>query len=184
MTDISTLSMATPEFSRLVRVETLAPGETVLDVTAAPDERQALAERLGLLALDALSATLRLRPEPDGSYLVRASLRAEVVQSCVVTLVAVPAVVDAEFERRFAAGDNLHDTAEEEVLGPEDPPDPLIDGAIDVGEAVAEQLALELDPFPRAPNVSFDGYSTDPDGAGEPDRPNPFAALEKLKRQD
>jgi len=76
------------------------------------------------------------------------------------------------------------------------------EGGIDLGEAVAQQLAIALDPFPRAPGVVFTtvddeestAQSTDmptalsPRGAdiedkGEiPSRPNPFAVLSKLKK--
>lgn len=61
----------------------------------------------------------------------------------------------------------------------EDPPEPLTDGAVDAGEAIAEQLALELDPFPRAPGAVFKGFSSPREGD---DRSGgPFAALARLR---
>ena len=107
-----------------------------------------------------------------------ASFRAELVQTCVVTLEPFSAPVEGAFERVYAPG-SAEEPAEEE-LGEEDPPDAIIDGVIDIGEAVAEQLALELDPFPRAPGVVFEGFSVG-EGGDEASPANPFAVLAKLK---
>jgi hypothetical protein len=63
--------------------------------------------------------------------------------------------------------------AEEE--GEEDPPDPIIDGRIDLGALAAEFLALGLDPYPRKPGAAFDL------GEAEPERESPFAALARLR---
>ena len=63
----------------------------------------------------------------------------------------------------------------------DDAPEPLVAGGVDVGEAVAERLALALDPYPRKPGASFDTPPEEPGDASE-SRPNPFAALEKLKK--
>ena len=60
------------------------------------------------------------------------------------------------------------------------PPEPLTGGSVDIGKAVTEQLALELDPFPRAPGARFEGFvgsrreSCDDEGG-------PFAGLARLK---
>ena len=55
-----------------------------------------------------------------------------------------------------------------------------MNGAIDVAEAVAEELALSLDPFPRKPGASLKGtpWAVPEDGEG---KPHPFAALAKLR---
>ncbi len=46
--------------------------------------------------------------------------------------------------------------AGELTLEGEDPPDPIIDGRVDLGAIVAEFLALGLDPYPRKPGVEFE----------------------------
>jgi hypothetical protein len=59
----------------------------------------------------------------------------------------------------------------------------LIDGEIDLGEAVAQQLAVALDPYPRAPGAAWPQADTgDADIAAEPVR-RPFAALDALKKR-
>lgn len=173
--------MTQPEFSRPIRVDGLPPEEAVLEIAAEEAECAALAERLGLLALESLEATVRLEKKGRGVVALQASLRARVVQSCVVTLEPVESGLEATFERRYDPK-ATDEEAEEEELGSEDLPDPLVDGTIDIGEAVAEHLALELDPFPRAPGASFEGYSTaSPEEEAEMAPPNPFAALARLK---
>ncbi len=174
-----------PEFSRAVPVESLEDGETVIDIEADADERAALARRFGLLALDSLTAKVGLTPVDGGLVRVHGALAAEITQACVVTLEPVPTRVEASFERLYGAD------APEEAGGPitdadtEESPEPFTDGAVDVGEAVAEQLALELDPFPRAPGAAFDGFSSGSKSAGDDDTENagPFAVLARLKEK-
>ena len=52
-------------------------------------------------------------------------------------------------------------------------------GWIDLGEVVAETLALDLDPYPRKPGEAFPGHVED-DGA-EAKAPSPFAVLAPKK---
>jgi hypothetical protein len=59
----------------------------------------------------------------------------------------------------------------------EDPPDPIVGGAVDLGVLTAEFLALGLDPHPRKPDADFRFEASD-----EPP-PSPFAALDKLRRE-
>jgi hypothetical protein len=47
---------------------------------------------------------------------------------------------------------------------------PYAGGAIDLGEATSEQLALALDPFPRKPGAAFSNDEAEAPGG-------PFAAL-------
>ena len=56
----------------------------------------------------------------------------------------------------------------------EGPPEPVGPQGIDLGEAVAQQLAIALDPYPRAPGAAL---PEEPRAAG-----GPFAALKSLKR--
>ncbi|HQT52251.1 MAG TPA: DUF177 domain-containing protein, partial [Phenylobacterium sp.] len=55
-----------------------------------------------------------------------------------------------------------------------DPPDVLADEEIDLSAYLIEQLALEIDPFPRKPGAVFE-YAPDTTDL------SPFAALKKLK---
>jgi len=139
--------MAMIEFSRPVDVTRLGTGEAVYDIAASEAERAALAKRFDLVSLEKLAAHVTLRRLPGGLVRLTASLSADLVQTDVVTLEPVPARVDDDFALLF--GKDADDAA---ALDPEaELVEPLIDGQIDIGEAVAHQLSLAMDPYPRAP---------------------------------
>ncbi|MCH7937764.1 MAG: DUF177 domain-containing protein [Proteobacteria bacterium] len=176
-----------PEFSRIVLAETLDEEGSSLDIEADENERSLLAERFGLAGLDSLTAALRLTPQ-EGRAVVRleGAFRAEIVQTCVVSHEPMEVPLEGSFERLY---DTVPEPADREDDGnfdieATDPPEAAPEGKIDVGEAVAEQLALEIDPFPRNPELSFADYSTDPDdGENIESRDGPFAALAKLRKK-
>lgn len=176
-------SPVTAEFSRPVPVDQIGSHETLREIEATPAERHALAERLDLVALDSLTATLRLRRLPDGLVRVSGRFAAEVVQSCVVTLAPVPARCAAEFTALFGEAPAVADlgaAVEIDAVGA-DEPEPILGGAVDLGETVVQELATALDPYPRAPGAKVpDRYS--PEGEEEP--ATPFAALAKLRDED
>ena len=164
------------ELSRPVGVVDLR-GRRSLDIVAGPDERAALARRFGTEAVGMLEASLTLVVKTDGLIHLKGRLEAEVTQSCVVTLAPVVNRISAAIDRLYGDVVEEAELAAEEVISCEgdDPPDPIIDGVIDVGEVVAEQLGLEIDPFPRAAGVEFEGFST----GGK--TPGPFDSLAEIK---
>ena len=170
------------EFSRIVDIEGLAEEESVRQIEANAAEREALARRFGLVSLDRLTATVRLHKVDRNAVRLDADFDADVVQSCVVTLQPVAAHVSDSISVIFAPEIPLAPNAELD-LSPiaEELPEPLTGSEIDVGEAVAQQLALVIDPYPRAPGVRFEPANY-PGLA--PNRPEdgPFAALASLRK--
>lgn len=141
---------ASPEFSRLVRVETIGEVPRHLRIEADADERRRLAGRFRLVGIGSLVAEADLS-RIAGGLLAEGRITADVVQSCVATGEPVPARIDAPFRLRFVAD---MPEAEELELSEEDFDTIPFDGAaLDLGEAAAETMALELDPFPRAPDA-------------------------------
>lgn len=139
----------TPEFSRPVRIDTLGAAPRILAVEAGEAERAALAERFGLLAIQALAAEAALSRSGD-CVIAEGSLRAAVTQSCVATGEPVGARVEEAFRIEFRpppAGLG----SEEEIELSESELDVTFyeGGAVDLGEAVAETLSLNLEPYPR-----------------------------------
>jgi uncharacterized metal-binding protein YceD (DUF177 family) len=173
------------EFARHAIIESWPEGGLEIEVEATPEERQALARRFGLIELSSLAASARFERSADGRELrLRGQLRADVIQSCVVSLDPVASHLEEAIERRYrrlAPGEAM---PEPELLV--DPgaaeAEPLRSTSIDLGEVVAEELGLALDPYPRA----GDAYERLPQlGAdvslGKPgQRPSPFAVLEDL----
>jgi uncharacterized metal-binding protein YceD (DUF177 family) len=173
-----------PEFSRSVLVDQVGGAELVREIEATPGERTALAERLDLIALDSLTATLRLRRLPDGLIRVSGRFDAEVVQACVVTLAPVANHCGDAFTMHFGGAREPESVREIEVASVgEDEPEPITDGRIDLGEAVVQQLAVSLDPYPRAPGAKLPETAAGDAAEAEAARENPFAALAQLRRR-
>jgi uncharacterized metal-binding protein YceD (DUF177 family) len=177
------------EFSIELDVDGVPPAGTELRFEANEKERAALAKRFDLVELNSLRGTAKIKPWRRVGLALEAHFTAELVQSCVVTLEPVPEKLDETFTLHFLPEAMIAPAtpgSEREIVvdvDGEEPPEALENGRIDVGEAVAEQLSLAMDPYPKKPGVAFEPPVDAPDDAAE--RPaNPFAALEKLKKKD
>ena len=166
----------TPEFSRPIRLEELSSRERTYDIEARDDERVALAKRFALQSIGRLSASVALKTEAAGRLVrLKARFEAEVVQTCVVTLDPAPARIVGEFEVLY---DRTLGPQGREVMIDSGGVDvvPLEGEALDIGEAVAEELSLSLDPYPRAPGAAVEAETAAPDGGHRP-----FEMLARLK---
>lgn len=170
----------TPEFSRLVRLDSLGAQTRAIGLEADEAERGALAVRFDLVTLDRLEASADCTRDGD-VIAVAGSLSAQLVQSCVASGLPVPAQIDEAFTLRFVPADSL-DSETEEVELSEGDCDIIgySGGAIDLGEAVAETLALALDPFPRSSEADEALRSA---GVLSEEDAGPFAALKSLKEK-
>jgi uncharacterized metal-binding protein YceD (DUF177 family) len=167
----------TPEFSRLHRLDQIGAGETRVEVSAEPAERAALATRFGLVEVARLEARYAVRRDAAG-VIATGHLSAAVVQCCVATGDPLPARIEEDFAIRFLpdSGDDAPDEAE---LSEEECDVVFYEGgAIDLGEAAAETLALALDPFPRSAAAAEALKAAGVLGEGEA---GPFGALAALK---
>jgi hypothetical protein len=170
-------------FSRLASVARALDGVIHLRVVAEADELASLATRFGLVSLDRLEADATVAAaEPAGSIRLIARWSADVVQSCVVTLEPVASRLADTFEQVFAPPAVLEMLAGDRTLidvEAADPPEPLFGDSIDVGEALAEQVALSLDPYPRAPGAELPAaYAAGGEERGR--REGPFAKLRDM----
>lgn len=152
MSDKSTVN----ELIRLVEIDKVPPQGFSLTIEAEPDERTAIARRLGLLELPSLRATLTVTRLADGeSFGVKGKLEAAVVQECVVSLTPIAAKVDEAVSGLFVPARQLAVGKHEEIDDPlAEIPEAISNGAIDVGELVVQHLALGLDPYPRQAGVA------------------------------
>ena len=170
--------MNASELSRTMRADTVGGQPREMRIEADASERAALARRFDLVSLDRLEAEVSLvRAGQD----IAASGRmvAEATQSCVATGAPVPARIDEPFELMFRVDPGGAASDEEVELGEAELDVIFYDGSmVDVGEAVAQTLALLLDPYPRA-----DGAVGALREAGVKDEgeAGPFGALAALK---
>ena len=179
-----------PEFSVIVRPADLGdePAAYALEATAA--ERAALAARFDLIDIEAFAVDMTVEWLRGRAFLrVAGRIRATVVQRCVVTLQPVRGRIDQPFDILFEAEDR---SGKDVVVEFEDV-EPLPGEELDIGEVAAEELALMLDPYPRAPGAALEqaGFGPHDEGAGResagkgpaPTGANrPFEVLATLKR--
>ena len=167
-----------PEFSRAIRVDALGPEPRTLRIEADGSERAMLAKRFGLVAIDRLAAGASL-VRNGAEIVVSGGVEAQVTQSCVATGAPVEAAVNEPFELVFRPAPEPGRPDEEvELSGAE--LDILFyeGGSIDLGEAVAETLALALDPYPRAPDAAAALKAA---GVRSEQESGPFGALAALR---
>jgi hypothetical protein len=151
-----------------------------IELTLAPDQevRAKLARHAGVLAVPELVAKLKVSPDGRGGAGIEGRLEAAVRQTCVVSLDPFDNRVSEPIDIRFSPTSAARPTGGTIDVGLENPPDPLVDGAIDLAAVVAEYLTLGIDPYPRKPGAVFK-----PPKAGRDKVESPFAALKKLKPQ-
>lgn len=177
------------EFRRIVDCGGLGTAIAGYDIEADVGEREALALRFGLDRLDRLVAKLSVKRTGDRRVAVDGSFLADLAQSCVVSLVPVPEHIEESFSLVYVSeegaeaaertgAENAGDTVF--TLDDEAWPEPLLDGKIDIGEAVAQQLALALEPYPRAPGVRYEIEGIG--GSASEAKVSPFAAFAGLKK--
>lgn len=171
------------EFSRFVEADSVGTHRMERRIAANPEERAALAKRFDLIGIDRLEASFSLKRAGTGVIHVSGAVEAEVTQACVITLAPVPAKIAESFSADFADEDRRRPADEELAFDADDPPEPIRNGHIDLGELAAEQLALALDPYPRAPGAAIPAQFTPDDAVEEiEEQPvNPFSILKKSK---
>ena len=169
MSDPANNKDSKPEFRRLVSANDVPPKGTAIPFEADEAECAALARRFGIPGISRLSGVAKLRPWRKTGLTLDCSYEADLMRECVVT---------------------LEPMSEEILIDPEavEPPEPfLAGGRVDYGEAVAEQLSLAMEPYPRKPGAALEepaeAAPQEEADAGE-ERETPFAILEKLKKND
>jgi hypothetical protein len=184
----------TPEWPHKVEIARLGPGPMRVSLESTEQQRRDLARRIKVNTIDKAEAKFVLERRPNSHVIhVTGTVIADVVQSCVVTLEPVHTHISEEIDSWYSdekevvslprvrrEQEGLRADAELEILGEEEDPEPVVEGAIDVGELAAQYLSLAIDPYPRSQAVK----DVEDEGeivitAGE--RPNPFAALKDWK---
>ncbi len=174
-------------FSHSVRVDEIPEQGIDVSLSADAPTREALAKADRLVGIAALDADFHIARQGLSQFNVTGTVRAKITQICVLTLepfdsdvveevdvdfaepaVAARAAADADADAEFGTAEPGH----------RDPPDPIEDGAIDLGALAAEFLALGLDPYPRKPGAEFAAVA-DPHDVAE----HPFDVLKKLTGQ-
>jgi uncharacterized metal-binding protein YceD (DUF177 family) len=149
---------------------------------AGPAICAAMAEVAALREILFARASLDVTPKGGGRFQVAGRVQARVEQSCVVSLEPVENDIDEAIDLIFAPPDQipelaaLVDEATESDTEIPDPPEPIENGVIDLGQVATDALFLAIDPYPRKPDAVFEA----PVVAEDPED-HPFAALKALQ---
>jgi uncharacterized metal-binding protein YceD (DUF177 family) len=148
-----------------------------IEVEAPAEVRAQLVKLANLRDLPRLSAVFDLTRGGGGVH-VAGQVKARVGQTCVVTLEPLENDLDEPINVRFAPPREA--TAKNvgaDYKAGEEPPEPLIEGKVDLGTIATEFLLLGIDPYPRKAGAEFAAVKTADDSA------RPFAALGALKKR-
>ena len=147
--------------------------------------RAAMAELAGLREIMSATASFDLKPKSGGRVHLTGEVRARVGQTCVVTLDAIENEIDEVIDLTFAPPEQipslsaLTDEATKDDEEIPDPPEPIVNGVIDLGRLATDVLFLAIDPYPRRHDAVFEP----PVEAIDPSD-HPFAALKALQTED
>lgn len=169
--------MTEPEFSREIDVRQVQGKQVRL--VANPEECDALARRFGVVRIERLTAELDL-VRLDDAVEARGQLDAALFQACSVSGEDFPVTICEPLFFRFVPASNDLRADEEIELAADDCDEIDYSGTmIDLGEAVAQSLALAIDPFAEGPGADEARRQAGIIAEGQA---GPFAALAVLKK--
>jgi uncharacterized metal-binding protein YceD (DUF177 family) len=150
---------------------------------ASAASRTAMAEIAGLREVMSANASFDLKLKSNGRVHVTGEVHARIGQTCVVTLDPIESEINEDVDLTFAPPEQIRSLAtlvdeaaqseEEEVP---DPPEPIVNGMIDLGRLATDILFLAINPYPRKADAVFEAPAEIVDPAERP-----FAALKALQ---
>jgi uncharacterized metal-binding protein YceD (DUF177 family) len=168
--------------SHHVSVARLPQAGMPFTLKADEQELQRLAQVFELVEVSAFSAEMLVKKWRKDGVRITGTVRAAIVQSCVVTLEPINANVSNEIDTVFVPENSKLSrppvSGEGEIIldyeGP-DPPETFVGDMIDVGALAQEMFGLAIDPYPRKEGVDFK-FEVEEDDIEEK-KPSPFAKL-------
>ena len=114
--------------------------------------------------------------EPSPVITIFTDFEADFEQQCIVTLDPIAGVLAERFELLY--GPQEAEETASSLVGEDAAFEPLIGEEIDIGEAVAQEFALALPPFPRSPEIRVETETESESAAAAAS--HPFAGLMRL----
>ncbi|HEU4986032.1 MAG TPA: DUF177 domain-containing protein [Rhizobiaceae bacterium] len=152
-----------------VNVQRLPQKGMPVTIVADDEQRKALADAHGLVSVDGFRSDLTIRPWKKDGVRVSGTVKADIVQTCVVTLDPLEAHIEEEISAIFVPeGSSLaRDPIEggEMVLDAEGPdsPETFRGETIDVGGLAEEFFELAIDPYPRKADATVEAELPEPE---------------------
>lgn len=171
--------MSAPEYSLMIDLRQINDLPLVLEPDE--DERRRLAGRFNISAINAMRAELRLTIEGT-KVEAKGKLTAKIVQMCAISGEDFPVSISEPVALRFVPPLQGYQPDEEIEITADDCDEIEYEGnAFDLGEAIAQTLALAIDPFAEGPDA--DKARAEHKLGGDV-ASGAFAALSALKTKD
>jgi uncharacterized metal-binding protein YceD (DUF177 family) len=165
------------------------------DIEADAATRRAMADVADLPEVLSANASFNVMPRSGGRFHVTGHVKARVGQTCVVTLEPIENDIDAPIDLMFAPPDQipqLADLVDEAAESDEeipDPPEPIVNGIIDLGRLATDALLLAINPYPRKPDAVFEPLveAADPgaeSAEGRAEKVRPEEAEEQVRSRE
>lgn len=139
-------------------VRELAQGARIL-LAANRQECEALAAFNDLVEVASFEVDFQLKPSGKHGVKVVAELKAQITQTCGLTLDPFEALVTDAFEAMFVPKEEIETQLSHLPDGYDhfeaDVPDAIEHGAIDLGAVASEHFTLALDLYPRKPGATM-----------------------------
>ncbi|MBL4740435.1 MAG: DUF177 domain-containing protein [Sneathiella sp.] len=177
-------------FARWIDVEKLGRESKTIDIVASDSECTQMTGMLDVVEVSSfkLKGSLQ-RKKGSGIIELSATVTSGLVQACVVSLAPVAQKIEENFSMCYTSDKEaivIEDTDYVVSMEESDLPELILEGKIDVVHTAVEQIALALDPYPRAEGVEeseIAGTLRDSEKAVEADTEEvykPFANLKDL----
>lgn len=163
---------------QVLPISQIPPKGLDFDLTATPDDCKILQERFDLPAVKSLHVVGRI----DGRDIIKVSghITAIITQTCVVSMENFDSQMDVDFQEFFSEKGTDFSTEQDFDIDMDDEEtvDLIQNGRLDLGEIVAQQFGLNLDPFPKKSEEVFEYIEAEPQETRKP-----FANLKDLLKK-
>jgi len=175
--------MSTPEITHPLRISDIPKSKnTPFDVKFSDTEMTVIASIMSAVSVKKMRIMGKISPSGAKDWILKATVGATVIQTCVVTLDPVQTRVDTPITLIFAAdyqvdsGDSVAEMTTDENI------EPLTD-VIDLTSIAIEAVALALPDYPKSPDAQLEISTFAADGVKPMTDADtkPFASLASLK---
>lgn len=189
--DVSLYSQPESALSHPVNVTRLPSKGLTIKLEPDDDTRAKLATQCDVLSISEFFAQLNVKSWHKDGVRVSGPLSATLIQSCILTLEPVPESISTQIDAVFVpsssklAKPKINAETQELIIEAEgdDVPELFELPSLDVGAVAAEFFALELNPYPKAPDADETAASVmvQDDETSDDAKENPFASLAKIR---
>lgn len=190
--------MSDSEWVHLIDSEDVGVKALHVELSPPQDTIPTLCKRLNLHHINDLKASFKLQRNNVSKVIhVHGRIYADILQKCVITTDPVQEIIDDEFDAWFADPNSAvsfmqvkrermssKEQSEQQIMGESEDPEEVVDGKIDLGELVTQNLSLSLNPYPRCSDARYENQSKPLEDAPEGTYDNPFAALKDWKSKE